>query len=444
MKKSIREKDIALLWESRSLPVMEADSGVRVQVLYPGRDSVRKGCDFQDAILIIDDKKVHGDVEIHVSSDLWHSHGHHRDPSYNTIILHVAMWEGGGLPATAQNGAVIPTVILGRYLSQHTCNPVSRKKMRQTCGYISSGYNERVIHQTLQRAGVERFQQKVNKFKLELCRGDPEQVLYSHIARALGYARNTVPFERTAQKLPLGGIRELLQEDVLTLRACLFGVAGLLPSQRSGNASFFTDEEIDTLERRWSARTDMLRQLQSSEWCFHGIRPGNHPSRRLAALSILLQRYFYSGLSEGLLELLGCGSPVRAGLQIENGLIIEAGGYWGRHYDFGVCSDICSALLGRGKAAEIAVNVVLPYFASLALENRDISLICRVIDIYSEYHSLSENEITRYMRSMLSLDQPGRLSACRQQGLLHLYHKYCRLKDCSRCPMAIIPKRVRV
>jgi hypothetical protein len=132
MKKSIREKDIALLWESRSLPVMEADSGVRVQVLYPGRDSVRKGCDFQDAILIIDDKKVHGDVEIHVSSDLWHSHGHHRDPSYNTIILHVAMWEGGGLPATTQSGAIIPTVILGRYLSRHTCNPVSRRKMRQT------------------------------------------------------------------------------------------------------------------------------------------------------------------------------------------------------------------------------------------------------------------------------------------------------------------------
>jgi len=423
---------------------MEADSGASVQVVYPGRDSAGPGCDFQDAVLIIDDKKVHGDIEIHVSSELWRSHGHHRDPSYNNIVLHVAMWEGGGLPATAHNGAVIPTVILGRYLPRNARYPGCGKKMWRTCGHIGAVYSEEILLKILHRAGFERFEQKVNKFKLELHEEDTQQVLYRHIARALGYARNTPQFEKMAQKLPLDLIREVLQEDELTLQACLFGVAGLLPSQRSGDASLFAEKEVSTLEHRWSARTDMSQQLQFSEWCFHGTRPGNHPSRRLAALGLLLQRYAYPGLSAGLLELLAHDLPGRAGRQIENGLIIEANGYWVGHYDFGVCGDRCSALLGRGKAAEITVNAVLPYFASLALENRDISLICGVIDIYSEYHPLSENEITRYMRSMLLLDPSVRLTACRQQGLLHIYYTYCRLKDCSRCPIFMSPGRGRV
>jgi hypothetical protein len=443
MNRAIKEKDIAGLWGGQSVQEMEADTGARVQVLYPGRDSSRPGCDFRDAVLVIDDKKVCGDIEIHVTSDLWHGHGHHRDPSYNNIILHVAMWKGGGLPAVAQNGAVIPTVILSRYLSRYTYNSGSIKKTQQTCSYIHAGYAEETLYTMLHRAGCQRFQQKVNKFQLELHQEDPQQVLYRYIGRALGYARNTAPFEKLAQKLPFDYITGVLQEDMLALQACLFGVAGLLPLQRTGNAFCFLDEEVSALELRWSARINIAQQLQTREWCFHGTRPENHPARRLAALSFLLQRYSIGGLLPGLRELLESAPPGGESNWMEGGLVIEGTGYWSSHYDFGVCSDRCSALLGRGKAAEMAVNVVLPYFAAFALMNRDISLICKAIDIYNDYHSLPENDVTRYMRSMLLLSPSRRLTACRQQGLLHIYHAYCRLKECNRCPVPMSPKRGR-
>ncbi|MCX6004475.1 MAG: DUF2851 family protein [Chloroflexi bacterium] len=444
MGKSIKEKDISGLWEFQPIHVMEADTGARVQVLYPGRGSTRPGCDFQDAVLLIDDEKVYGDVEIHVTSDLWHCHGHHRDPVYNNIVLHVAMWQRGGLPAIVQNGNVIPTVILSQYLSGYVVhNPNSIKQTQYGCSYIDKQSSRGTLYKILHEAGSERFKQKVNKFKVELQREDHQQVLYRYIARALGYARNTTPFEALSQKLPIKFITRNLQENIISLQAYLFGVSGLLPSQRNGNSYYFIDEETSTLEHEWSARIAMLQQLQEWDWCFHGTRPENHPARRLAALSFLLERYSRQGLVPGLLELLEEAPPGSESNWIEKGLIIEGTGYWGNHYDFCVCREKCSALLGKGKAAEIVVNVILPYFISLALVNQDVGLICKAIDIYNDYHALPENDITRYMKSMLLPIRAQRLTACEQQGLLHIYHSHCRQKDCRQCPVFKFPERDR-
>jgi hypothetical protein len=55
--------------------------------------------------------------------------------------------------------------------------------------------------------------------------------------------------------------------------------------------------------------------------------------------------------------------------------------------------------------------------------------------LYVGYRGVPSNEITRHMREELNLGAAEVHGACRQQGLLHIYHSYCREKLCSACPV---------
>ncbi|MDD5648396.1 MAG: DUF2851 family protein, partial [Dehalococcoidia bacterium] len=115
----ITERSVSSLWLSGRLSCFNDDSGHRIEVVCPGRVSTRGGCDFQDVVIKIDGEKTVGNVEVHVTSDLWRQHGHHRDASYNGVILHVSMWQRGILPVRLQDGRILSTVILAQYLKNN-------------------------------------------------------------------------------------------------------------------------------------------------------------------------------------------------------------------------------------------------------------------------------------------------------------------------------------
>ena len=89
MNTDIPEKTIALIWQGQLVASLLTDAGEQLQIIHPGRVSSGSGCDFTDAVFAIDGKVIKGDIEIHVKSSQWYSHGHHRDPKYNNIALHV-------------------------------------------------------------------------------------------------------------------------------------------------------------------------------------------------------------------------------------------------------------------------------------------------------------------------------------------------------------------
>lgn len=438
MKNIITEKVVTDLWLLRHAEVMTADTGAVVHVLYAGRVSKKPGCDLQDAVVLINDRKTYGDIEIHVTSDLWNSHGHHLDPGSNNVILHVAMWDKGHLPVRRQNGEMVPTIILDKFSGERTNKASqSRQPRKFACNQTNARDGNERIYAILRHAGVERFHHKCQKFFDELIKDDPAQVLYKNILRAMGYSRNTDAFERLAEVLPLKFITDDLMEDDYTLRACLFGAAGLLPSQKHDYIAPLQDEEAALLEREWRQRCSTLQGLQRQQWCFNYIYPENYPPRRLVAIGCLLTRYRHIGLLAGLQELVekASHSNGNASRLLEDGLIINYESYWSYHLDFGTGRQKGSALLGRSKASEIVTNVILPYFAAQAKRNRDHETFSRIMDIYDGYHALPENELTAYMKKHLLLQEAAGLKACHQQGLLHIYHSYCRYKECQVCPL---------
>ena len=88
------ERALAQLWlRTRVLSSgITTEDGERLRVVYPGRSNPRAGPDFLDAILATESGEIlRGDVELHLRAPDWYGHGHHVDPNYNGVILHVVL-----------------------------------------------------------------------------------------------------------------------------------------------------------------------------------------------------------------------------------------------------------------------------------------------------------------------------------------------------------------
>ena len=94
MKKGIRESLLSQIWGCQLIRKdgLLTSGGEKVQVVYPGEENKDSGPDFCDALIVIDNRLLRGDIELHVTSSNWQAHGHHKDPGYNGVILHVVMW----------------------------------------------------------------------------------------------------------------------------------------------------------------------------------------------------------------------------------------------------------------------------------------------------------------------------------------------------------------
>ena len=92
------------------------------------------------------------------------------------------------------------------------------------------------------------------------------------------------------------------------------------------------------------------------------------------------------------------------------------------------------AAVGLGRARDLAVNVVLPFFHAMSGGGAEDYL-----DLYHRFGKLQENELTREMARLLLDPSWGVLvtSARRQQGLIHLFKGPCRYGCCASCPLGL-------
>jgi len=438
METKVTEKLIAHIWQQKLVTELATTAGERINVIHPGRSSNTSGCDFQDAVFILNGEKITGNIEVHVKSSQWHSHGHHRDLKYNSIDLHIVWWHDSRVPILLQSGKTVPTICLSSFINR-TLDDLN-KGINQSgnplacCPAISKDTNIASLNRLLTAAGEERFAAKADAFRQALNKEDAGQVLYRGIARALGYAQNAEPCEELANRLPINiidGIKH--QADSATRQALILGVAGLLPSQRH---RLVRDSEADKLETIWQS-IHTAETMQESNWCFFRVRPDNFPTRRLIALSHLISQYGKKGLLQETLKLIR-KSPLGAEHRwLGNSLVISGQGYWANHFDFGIAQKRCSALLGRERASAISINTILPFACAWGELNTDLKLKKKAAEVYHGYPQTGDNELTRYMKQQLRLKQEVRLSACQQQGLIHIFKTCCRHRTCAECPISI-------
>lgn len=455
----VSERVIARLWEEQrhlAHPLVTT-TGERIQVVYRGRWRWDRGPDFTGALLAVGDGPVcHGDVEIHVRSADWRLHSHHRDPHYNSVILHIVLWNEGEGSTARQDGTIVPVVSLAGQLSVPLESlprlEAIEAPLPSPCwrGSTDPGGD---LGALLDRCGVERFAGTAARFEADLTCCPPDQLLYRRIAGALGYSQNRSQMERLAEMVPLdlalalrsrpaaGAVGRAPDASYLSfwaLEALLLGSAGLLPVQRERSAG---DPYALALEEWWDAHheTWATGALAAREWEFFRVRPSNFPTRRVAALARLVAEWPEGGLAEALAGVARSVEPPHLPRALESMLLRnQAGGYWARHSDFGSALPWPASLVGRQRAAEATVNVILPFLRAWAAILGDGELGARLRQVYVRYPKRGDNELTRYVAGQITTLARPRVarSACRQQGLLHLYRAYCETKRCSECPVA--------
>ena len=443
MNESTAESRLATLWKSGTLrgSDLTAADGRRLRVLHPGLGGNGKGPDFCGATIAWHDGgRSHGDVELHTDSRLWRRHGHHRDPGFNGVVLHVVFHHESkhsgdhGNLTRLQDGTYVPIVPLESCLERGLS---VKPPVPPLCRSLSGIPN--LLEQALMRAGGQRFRLKAAGFSQEMARSSPGQALYSGIMDALGYARNRAPCRELAQRVPL---RQLEQcSSRVEREALLLGAAGLLPLGSSlPDSRQSPGNHLEELAQAWARHRYRLPQetMAPDHWEFFHIRPSNSPVRRLAAMASLAGKW-PDGLLAGALELVARAAQSGAAKFLAAGLEVAGDGYWADHWYFGKpCRP--AALVGHVRALDIAVNVLLPLTFAWSRNGGRLALGRSVLQLYYEHPPLAENRVTRYMATQVwGSASPGqrrvRLNACQQQGLIHVFRMFCSHGFCAECPL---------
>jgi hypothetical protein len=410
------EAELVRLWEGQCFPrqALVSGDGSSLRVMFRGRPCYGgAGPDFRDAHIELGGRQVRGDVELHVLASAFRRHGHHRDHAYDNVILHVVFWDDDGGNTCLASGRQVPVVALGPWVARRAeelqawlCRPAL---WQEPCNSARKRLGAEAVAVILDDAGDRRFRKKAAAFAIALAEEDGEEVLYRGILEALGYSQNREPFRLLAQALSWHRLRSSIrarpaEERVLAAEGALLGRAGFLGSLAG---------DLGALPS-WAARRNGV-ESPALPWCLAGIRPENHPARRLAGAARLLVRYLDEGLLAGLLEKVGEASgegsqALTTALRVDEGLI------------------------GPGRAHEIAVNVVLPFALAWAQAGQDKPLAQAALTIYQRYPNLSPYGIVRRLTAVLGRELTA--GARRQQGMLDLFHRYCRQEGCSRCPLA--------
>src|SRR3954447_6586933 len=201
---------------------LRTTDGRPVTVVYRGRWTFGFGPDFRGALIAFGSDLRQGDVEVHLRASGWREHGHHLDPAYNSVILHVALDADSHAGATVppcrrQDGTVTPTLTLRPALRgplellppDPALPPLGAIAADQCIAEVTPGDRAGALA-ALDRAGDARLTAKAATIEASFTAATPGQVLYAGLLDALGYTRNRAPMAALAGTLPLAALEARL------------------------------------------------------------------------------------------------------------------------------------------------------------------------------------------------------------------------------------------
>jgi hypothetical protein len=234
-------------------------------------------------------------------------------------------------------------------------------------------------------------------------------------------------------------------------------MSGLLPSQISRYTSAkdkYSLEYINDVEQIWSVIKNDIesKPMDGGLWSFKYSRPGNYPTRRIAAISRLLAENIETGIFRLILKSFEERDNSKSDIEgtkviIKNteSIFLELyDEYWSYYYIFGGRRlKIRGRLIGKERSSVIFINIIIPVLLAYARKMNDAVLEERLFKAYKLYSKLSPNNITRFMNyRILGKDKQKKNvvnTARRQQGLLQIFKDFCESDDiaCKRCVLLL-------
>jgi len=442
------ERLLQAIWQHQRLQRahLRTLDGQVVRVLHPGFSNLEGGPDFRGAVIQIgDEPAASGDVEIDLRSNGWRAHGHDRNPAFKNVILHV-VWsaeQSAGPTTLALHQALdSPLAELSLQLDHTSIRTLSDEFLGR-CSSPLRDLPETGLLQLLYEAAQVRLENKAAHFRVRAKQAGWEQALWEGLFRALGYKHNVWPMLHLAES------RQHWQgkgDSILGLQARLLGLSGLLPAELNRKQAGNDDYLRQIWDLWWREREEFSELcLPRSLWRFHGLRPANHPQRRLA----LAAHWLHKGkLCEQIEQWCSDDIPER---KLLNSLLkifrVARDDYWSLHWTFRSAPlKKAQPLLGEKRVTDLAVNVVLPWLWSRANEGRNEKLRVAIERRFAVWPAAEDNSGLRLARQRLlghtSLRNSALRTAAAQQGLLQIVRDFCDHSNAA-CDGCSFPELVR-
>lgn len=253
---SIAEMLVQKLWYRQEFARRDLSTrdGRALVICHPGRWNRLGGPDFLGAEWEIDGRRTVGDVEIHFYQRDWFAHGHEANPAFNGVRLHVVVFDMDGTEraASTADGHRPAVLVLAPRLELSLEEFAWRDALRLLDGsdpldlaapLLRLPVSERREH--LREGAFRRWEHKRHFARQRLHSEGWEASCHQSALEVLGYRANRSAMADLALRHPL--------------------------------------ENWRSRDRHW-----IHDRLKETDWQFQGLRPANHPRRRLEQYHALL------------------------------------------------------------------------------------------------------------------------------------------------------------
>lgn len=400
------------LWLSED---MVTNDGRKVRVIDPGILNTDAGPDFFNAKVEIDGHTWVGNVEIHVRATDWKRHGHHEDPAYDSVILHVV--EKDDAPVYRINGEPISQVVLkvsARFNESY--DQLVNARVELPCAARLKEVPQLTVTEWIEALAFERLHSKVERVQqfYEIYHGSWEDICYVLLARTLGFGINNDAFERLARATPLR-LQHKHSDSIMQIEALLFGQSGLL------NCTDNSDPYVQQLKREYSflANKFSLRPIEGTAWKLFRSRPQNFPYRRIALLAQFVKDGF--SLMNDLLKT----SDTK---QLRQLFDRELSGYWTTHFSFGKPSPSAGRALSNSSIDIVLINTVAPLYYAYGELTDDYTMGERAVSLLEDIRPEQNAIVTMFSHAGIKCND-----ALTSQALIQLRRAYCEARKCIYC-----------
>jgi hypothetical protein len=237
-------------------------------------------------------------------------------------------------------------------------------------------------------------------------------------------------------------------DPAFALQARLLGLSGLLPVELPRTTAGGDGYLRRVWDCWWRERDEFADcTLPRAVWKFHGLRPANHPQRRLAlAAHWLADKNLISKIENWCATDLADNALLCSLLEI---LQVERDEFWSWHWTFR-SSRLKKPLPlpGVARVTDLAMNVLLPWLWVRAAEGKNAKLQCEIERHYFAWPMAEDNSVLKLARQRLLGTSSRRAlrSAAEQQGLMQIVRDFCEHSNavCENCRLPALAGEFRM
>jgi hypothetical protein len=312
--------------------------GEAFEILHFGEWNREAGPDFKGAVIHFEKSgEKTGDIEVDREARDWERHGHALNASFSEVVLHFFI-EGSREQAFART-------------LEHRAVTQARLAVDAPADSHESSLAEHVGLEEAMRMVSEaaefRLRNKHSAHARAISLHGADAAMFHAIATALGYKNNAIPFLLAAQRANLRRAAGVSGE------ALLFGLAGFLEPRSFDDADDVTRRYLKPLWDEWWAVRDAMTRivLDQKMWKLSGIRPSNHPHRRLGALAAVATSF----------ATLRKATQDRGAKGFRSFMQSLDHPYWRRHWNLHAAElSKPVALVGGDRITDLLINAFLP------------------------------------------------------------------------------------